>query len=75
MKSKESLEPKESVNGLEYPSFLFCLSFPFYLDDPIPSCMVSACNTLFPPVCKNNWTGQELWKTHKCEYVMEMDLE
>jgi hypothetical protein len=28
------------------------------------------CNTLFPPVCKNNWTGQELWQTHKCEYVM-----
>jgi hypothetical protein len=28
------------------------------------------CNTLFPPVCKNNGTGQELWKTHKCEYVM-----
>jgi hypothetical protein len=27
------------------------------------------CNTLFPPVCKNNWTGQELWQTHKCEYV------
>jgi hypothetical protein len=28
------------------------------------------CNTLFPPVCKNNWTGQELWQTQKCEYVM-----
>jgi hypothetical protein len=28
------------------------------------------CNTLFPPVCKNNGTGQELWQTHKCEYVM-----
>jgi hypothetical protein len=33
-------------------------------DDP------ANCNTLFPPVCKNNWTGQELWQTHKCEYVM-----
>jgi hypothetical protein len=28
------------------------------------------CNTLFPPACKYNWTGQELWQTHKCEYVM-----
>jgi hypothetical protein len=28
------------------------------------------CNTLFPPACKYNWTGQELWRTHKCEYVM-----
>jgi hypothetical protein len=31
---------------------------------------VKWCNTLFPPICKNNWTGQELWQTHKCEYVM-----
>jgi hypothetical protein len=28
------------------------------------------CNTLFPPVCKNNYTGQELWQTQKCECVM-----
>jgi hypothetical protein len=28
------------------------------------------CNTLFPPVCKNNWTGQELWQNHEWEYVM-----
>jgi hypothetical protein len=28
------------------------------------------CNTLFPPDCKYNWTGQGLWKTHKYEYVM-----
>jgi hypothetical protein len=28
------------------------------------------CNTLFPPACKYNWTGQELWRTCKCEYVM-----
>jgi hypothetical protein len=28
------------------------------------------CNTLFPPVCKYNWTGQGLWQTHKYEYVM-----
>jgi hypothetical protein len=28
------------------------------------------CNTLFPPACKYNWTGQELWRTHKYEYVM-----
>jgi hypothetical protein len=29
-----------------------------------------SCNTLFPPVCKNNYTGQELWQTKKCECVM-----
>jgi hypothetical protein len=28
------------------------------------------CNTLFPPVCKNNYIGQELWQTQKCECVM-----
>jgi hypothetical protein len=28
------------------------------------------CNTLFPPVCKNNYTGQELWQSQKCECVM-----
>ena len=28
------------------------------------------CNTLFPPVCKYNRTGQGLWQTHKYEYVM-----
>jgi hypothetical protein len=28
------------------------------------------CNTLFPPVCKNNYDGQELWKTQRCEYVI-----
>jgi hypothetical protein len=26
---------------------------------------VLTCNTLFPPVCKNNYTGQELWQTQK----------
>jgi hypothetical protein len=35
-----------------------------------PGKQVRECNTLFPPTCKYNWTGQELWKTHKCEYVM-----
>jgi hypothetical protein len=29
-----------------------------------------ACNTLFPPVCKNNYTSQELWQTQECECVM-----
>ena len=28
---------------------------------------IAHCNTLFSPVCKNNWTGQELWRTQKCE--------
>ena len=23
------------------------------------------CNTLFPPVCKNNYIGQELWQTQR----------
>jgi transposase InsO family protein len=32
--------------------------------------MHTTCNTLFPPVCKNNYTGQELWQTQKCECVM-----
>jgi hypothetical protein len=31
---------------------------------------ISIYNTMFPPACKYNWTGQELWQTHKCEYVM-----
>jgi hypothetical protein len=31
---------------------------------------VRVCNTLFPPACKYNWTGQELWRTHKYEYMM-----
>jgi hypothetical protein len=29
-----------------------------------------SCNTLFPPDCKYNWTGQGLWQTHKYEHVM-----
>ena len=28
------------------------------------------CNTLFPPVCKNNYAGQELWQTQRCECVI-----
>jgi hypothetical protein len=32
--------------------------------------VLALCNTLFPPVCKNNYTGQELWQTQKCECVM-----
>jgi hypothetical protein len=27
-------------------------------------------NTLFPPVCKNNYVGQELWQTQRCECVI-----
>jgi hypothetical protein len=31
---------------------------------------VVLCNTLFPPVCKNNYAGQELWQTQRCECVI-----
>jgi hypothetical protein len=39
------------------------------IEDDVPFQGGWNCNTLFPPVCKNNWIGQELWQTHKCEYV------
>jgi hypothetical protein len=29
--------------------------------------LLHVCNTLFPPVCKNNYTSQVLWQTQKCE--------
>jgi hypothetical protein len=28
------------------------------------------CNTLFPPFCKNNYIGQELWQTQRCECLI-----
>jgi hypothetical protein len=28
------------------------------------------CNTLFPPACKNNYIGQELWQTQRCECLI-----
>jgi hypothetical protein len=29
-----------------------------------------SCNTLFPSVYKNNYIGQELWQTQRCECVI-----
>jgi hypothetical protein len=31
---------------------------------------MDTCNTLFPLVYKNNYIGQELWKTPRCECVI-----
>ena len=36
----------------------------------VATLVIVACNTMFPPVCKNNYTGQILWQTQKCECVM-----
>jgi hypothetical protein len=49
LESKESLELEESLKDLEYPSFLFCLN------DPFPSCMVSACalGSFMRAICMN----------------------
>jgi hypothetical protein len=40
------------------------------IEDDVPFKGEGIVTPCFPPACKYNWTGQELWQTHKCEYVM-----
>jgi hypothetical protein len=40
------------------------------IEDDVPLKGEGIVTPCFPQFVKNNWTGQELWQTHKCEYVM-----